>query len=273
MKKLNQSFGLFPTLAAVVVIAVISVGGGLIYRHNHKKANASTASQATSPSLNPASSQNTSLNKTSPQDETASWKKVDSIGGAFSIKVPDGWKLVNYPSNTLNGDNVTYTPGKTAVITSGTNAYAGDQRKFNVTISDQQAMVSVEKIKVLPSDTAIKYMEEDIMKIEKQIETLSGKRAELESKKPIDIGKVLARVRYFAENLDKLLLQQINPIKRGQFFGAIFDWAPTYEEINRRNQNSPLFAGVSPVLALAATNNFSLGDLTGNRTPVTRMKT
>jgi site-specific DNA recombinase len=125
----------------------------------------------------------------------------------------------------------------------------------------QQAIVSVEKIKVLSSDTAIKYMEEDIMKIEKQIETLSGKRAELASKKPVKIGKVLARVKYFAENLDKLLLKQIDPIKRGQFFGAIFDKAPTYEEIKSRKQNSLLFKGVNPVLALAATSNFSFGEL------------
>ncbi len=137
----------------------------------------------------------------------------------------------------------------------------------------QQAMVSVEKIKALSSDTAIKYMEEDIMKIENQIETLSGKRAELASKKPIDISKVLERVKYFAENLDKLLLQQIDPIKRGQFFGAIFDKAPTYEEIKSRKQNSPLFTGVNPVLALATTDNFSYGDPKGNRTPVAGMKT
>lgn len=137
----------------------------------------------------------------------------------------------------------------------------------------QQAMVSVNKIKVLSSDTAIKYMEEDIMKIEKQITVLGGKKAELESKKPVNIGKILARVKYFVENLDKLLLQQIDPIKRAQFFGAIFDKLPTYEEIKSRKPETPLFTGVSPVLALATTSNFSFGDPKESRTPLTRMKT
>lgn len=137
----------------------------------------------------------------------------------------------------------------------------------------QQAFVSVEKIKVLSSETAIKYMEEDIMKTEEQIKTLNGKRAELERKKPVDIGKILARVKYFVENLDKLLLQQIDPIKRAQFFGAIFDTPPTYDEIKSRKPKTPLFTGVSPVLALAATNNFSFGDLKENRTPIAGMKT
>jgi site-specific DNA recombinase len=127
----------------------------------------------------------------------------------------------------------------------------------------QQAMVSVEKIKVLSSNTAIKYMEEDIMKIEKQITELGGKKAGLESKKPIDISKILTRVKYFVENLDKLLLQQIDPIKRAQFFGAIFDKMPTYEEVKSRKPKTPLFTGVNPVLVLATSSNFSFGDLSG----------
>lgn len=109
-------------------------------------------------------------------------------------------------------------------------------------------------------------MEENIMKIEKQITVLGGKKAELESKKPIDISKILNRVKYFVENLDKLLIQQIDPIKRAQFFGAIFDKLPTYEEIKSRKPKTPLFTGVSPVLALATTSNFSFGDPCGIRT-------
>ncbi len=136
-----------------------------------------------------------------------------------------------------------------------------------------QTIISLEKIKSLSNDKVIKYMEEDVMKIDNQIKELNGKKAELDSKKPIDISKILNRVKYFAENLDKLLLQQIDPIKRGQFFGAIFDKLPNYEQINGRKPKTPLFTGVSPVLALATTSNFSFGDPKGNRTPVVGMKT
>ena len=38
-------------------------------------------------------------------------------------------------------------------------------------------------------------------------------------------------VKYFLEHLDYLLLQQIDPIKKANFFGLLFDKTPTYAEI------------------------------------------
>jgi hypothetical protein len=67
------------------------------------------------------------------------WVKVDSIGGAYSIKVPDGWVLTNYPGNTLNGDSIAFSEGKPAVITTASSAYAGDQRRFNVGFTDKRS--------------------------------------------------------------------------------------------------------------------------------------
>ena len=52
------------------------------------------------------------------------------------------------------------------------------------------------------------------------------------------------------EHLDELLLQQIDPIKKAQLFGAIFDQMPTVEEIKCGTPKTPLFTGVNPVFQL-----------------------
>jgi site-specific DNA recombinase len=110
------------------------------------------------------------------------------------------------------------------------------------------ASTTVGKLKVLHSETAIKYMEEDLMKIEKHIQSLEAQKQELETKKPVNFSKILARVKYFVEHLDELLIQQIDPVKKAQFFGVLFDKLPNYAEIKSRTpQNAvlhPLFEAI-----------------------------
>jgi site-specific DNA recombinase len=144
--------------------------------------------------------------------------------------------------------------------------YYADLQAFDTRIEElhQQASLTVEKIKVLSSSTAIKYMEEDLMKIEKQVEVVSAKKAELENRKPAEINKVIARIKYFVEHLEELLLKQIDPIKKAQFFGTIFDQAPTYLDLKGRTQKTPLFTGVNPLFALANNSYTSFGDLEGS---------
>lgn len=137
----------------------------------------------------------------------------------------------------------------------------------------QQATVTVEKLKVLSSSTAIKYMEEDLVKIEKQVETVRAQKAELENKKPVEISKILSRAKYFIEHLDELLLKQIDPVKKALFFGAIFDKAPTYEDIKYGTQKTPLFTGVNSLFLALCAETISHGDPKGNRTPVAGMRT
>ena len=111
----------------------------------------------------------------------------------------------------------------------------------------QQATITVEKLKVLSSTTAIKYMEEDLMRIEHQVKDLEAQKVALEAKKPVKIDRILARVKYFVEHLDQLLLKQIDPVKKALFFAAIFDKAPNYEDINSGTQKTLLFTGVNPI--------------------------
>ena len=92
------------------------------------------------------------------------------------------------------------------------------------------AAQTVRKIKYLESETAIKYMEEDLLKIEKRIKQMKSDRDKKANQNPVNMSQVMGRVKYFLENLDKILVQQIEPVKKAQFFGVFFDRIPTYEE-------------------------------------------
>jgi hypothetical protein len=128
MKNNQLGFGTVEIVLVVIVLVVLGAGGWVINK-NQKKTTPPGTSTTTTNTTNPT---------TNTTDPTANWKKVDSIGGAYSIKVPNGWELTNYPGNTLHGDGITFSKGKPAVITTGSSAYAGDTRKFNVAFTDKQ---------------------------------------------------------------------------------------------------------------------------------------
>ncbi len=90
MKK-NNGYGLIPTLIAVVVIAILAVGGVLNYRHNHKTTNNSTASNTSNNAPNQAN------------DPYAGWKTATSDRAKFSIKYPSDWQ---YSQSVGDKDNV-----------------------------------------------------------------------------------------------------------------------------------------------------------------------
>ena len=114
----------------------------------------------------------------------------------------------------------------------------------------KDAVATMDKIRVLNSSTAIKFMEEDLMRIEKQIDTLAEEKARKEAERPAEYKRVLARVRYFLENLDELLLKQIDPLKKARLFSVIFNQTPTYDSIKLGKTETPLFTGVNPIFAL-----------------------
>lgn len=114
----------------------------------------------------------------------------------------------------------------------------------------KDAVATMDKIRVLSTPTAIKFMEEDLMRIEKQITELEAEKAKKEQAQPANYKLILARVQYFLEHLDELLQKQIDPIKKAQLFAVIFDKTPTYEDLKLGTQKTPLFTGVSSVFQL-----------------------
>jgi site-specific DNA recombinase len=114
-----------------------------------------------------------------------------------------------------------------------------------------EAELTKEKIKLVSSEAAIKYLDGDLEKIDKQIKELRMEKIKKNSSKKTDIQAVLQRVRKLMEYPEQLLLKQIDPVRKAQYFGAIFDKAPTYKDLKPGTQKTPLFSGVSQIFALA----------------------
>lgn len=122
---------------------------------------------------------------------------------------------------------------------------------------DQQARSMAKNFATI-APSAQQYLNEELEGVDKQIKQLSLERMKMEAKKPINIDRVIARVKYFVENLDELVVKQIDPVKKAQFFGLIFKTLPTYADLVGRNQKTPLFTGVNPLFQAIAGNNFPL---------------
>jgi len=117
-------------------------------------------------------------------------------------------------------------------------------------LQENEAEAALGKIMLLSNATAIAYLENEIDQIHLKITKLEKERQQMKNKKPIDIDRILARVRYFLEHLDSLLLKQQDPHKKAQLFGVLFDQLPTYDAVDYGTQKTPLFTGVNPVFSL-----------------------
>ncbi len=139
--------------------------------------------------------------------------------------------------------------------------------------------LTVGKIKTLTSPTAIKYIEEELMRLEQQLLDLEEQKTLKEAEKPVDMASIMKRVRYFLEHIDELLIKQIDPIKKAQFFGALFEKMPTITEIKA---GTPAKALLSSILQMTETQMSvttdgqiqlgSIGGPSGTRTQDTLLK-
>ena len=126
---------------------------------------------------------------------------------------------------------------------------------------EAQIRVIVDKMKLVSSETAIKYMEEDLVRIEQQIKDLENVSIMKKAEEPVDMPVVLTYVRYFMEHLSDLLLRTCNPLTKAEYFGVIFDKVPTYQEIVDGTQNASLVPDINQVFRLASMQNvFMVGN-------------
>lgn len=109
---------------------------------------------------------------------------------------------------------------------------------------------TLDKIRVLTSPTTIKFMEDDLLRLEGQIKKLTQEKERKEAARPADLERILARARHFVENLDELIIKQIDPVKKARLFKVIFDQMPTSDDLESRNTKTPLFTGVNPFFQL-----------------------
>ncbi len=108
-----------------------------------------------------------------------------------------------------------------------------------------QAKAIMDKIKMLSSQTVIKYMEDELMQVETEIENIKNVTKQKTAIPAVNITVVTACVRYFLQHLDYLLLQQSDPEQKANFFGLIYEKVPTYQEMVSVTENSGELTGVS----------------------------
>lgn len=110
-----------------------------------------------------------------------------------------------------------------------------------------QIRINVDKIKLVSSETTIKYLEEDIMKLEAEIAEVTSEHQTKDEQKPIDMEKMKAYVQYFLAHLEELLLHHSNPVLQAKYFGVIFNDAPTYDNIVSGTPDCTKITGVNSI--------------------------
>lgn len=126
-----------------------------------------------------------------------------------------------------------------------------------------QAKALVDKIKLVSSEIVIKSIEEDIMKTEEEIKTLIEERDHRSIEKPIDITVVKHYLKFFLQNMEDLLVKQIDPVQKANFFGLLFNGAPTYDEIVSANKNSDLLPKLNELFKLKNDHSGNMVQLSG----------
>ena len=115
---------------------------------------------------------------------------------------------------------------------------------------EAETRVIVDKMRLVSSPTAIKYMEEDLTKIEQQISNLDTRVDEQETGGSVDMPTMLTYIKYFVEHLKDLLIDHCNPILRARYFGIIFDQVPSYAEIAGGTTEIEKIPGVNELFKL-----------------------
>lgn len=114
-----------------------------------------------------------------------------------------------------------------------------EEQRVEAHITDLRAKAKalVDKIKLVSSEIVIKSIEEDVMKTEEEIKALVEERDRRSVEKPLDFAVVKQYLKYFLQHMEELLVKQIDPLQKANFFGLLFNGAPTYGEILSANKN------------------------------------
>ena len=149
---------------------------------------------------------------------------------------------------------------------------ANQQRLEHRESLQNQIKATVDRMRVVTSETALKYLEEDIVSVESELTQLDkemAKQPDLQA----EFDQVLQYAKYILEHLSEMLLDLCNPLRKAAFFGAIFNTVPTYAQIDlRTHENSPL-PEVNELFTIRTMYKSTFGDPAENRTPIARMRT
>lgn len=133
-----------------------------------------------------------------------------------------------------------------------------DEQALDARITELQSQtrILIDKMKMLSSPTAIKHMEDDLVKTEDEIAKLEAAKEDKQTdEKAVDIRVITAYVKYFMEHLDELLIHLSNPVNKAAYFSVLFDKAPTYQEIKDGTQKIAQSPEVNELLSVLYIGN------------------
>ena len=135
-----------------------------------------------------------------------------------------------------------------------------------------QIRATVDRMRVVTSETALTYLEEDIISAENELAKLDKEIAN-QPNLQAEFDQVLQYTKYILEHLPELLLDLCNPVRKAAFFAAIFNKVPTYDEIKFGTHKNSSLPEVNELFRIRMDDKSFDGDLTGNRTRVAGMRT
>lgn len=133
-----------------------------------------------------------------------------------------------------------------------------DNRRTEI---EAQIRVIVDKMKLISSPTAIKYMEEELVELEQQINNLEARKEEQMIQNKVDMPTILTYIKYFVEHMKDLLIDHCNPILRARYFGVIFDTVPNFAELDCGTTKIEKIPGVNELFKLAHSETVSMVQL------------
>jgi hypothetical protein len=108
-----------------------------------------------------------------------------------------------------------------------------DQRAVNLKVGElkMQAEMVAEKIKFLSSEVTVKYLEEDLMRIEAQMNNIGAEQTERVTQYKHNRETIIREAKKLIERPDMLILHQAEPVQQANFFGLLFDRVPKYSDL------------------------------------------
>ncbi len=121
-----------------------------------------------------------------------------------------------------------------------------------------QAKLTADKLKFLNSKTAIKYMEEDIMRAEAEIHALREQKAKTASDQSADMPNIMSYLQDFLEHFDEYLINRDDEVEKAKYFGVLFNEPPTFEDVQAGTHEVTKIKGLNELFKLKNTGKVQL---------------
>lgn len=127
-----------------------------------------------------------------------------------------------------------------------------DQRMVIMKVSElkTQAEMVAEKIKFLSSEVTVKYLEEDLMRIEAQMNNMENEQTKKVTQLKHDRATIIRESKQLIERPDMLILQQADPVQQANFFGLLFDRVPKYSDLVAALADQSIDIGLNELFTL-----------------------